>query len=109
MSNVTDTDSPHCTVLHKSINRPNTIMGADRELFLLLATICAALAFGAMTKYTIVIAAILWVVGLAVIRMATKADPFFKLVGQRHTKYRSAYPARSNYQRVGQTTTPAWK
>lgn len=87
---------PRRTAIHRSLNRPHLLLGAERSLVLLTGVITAVLLFsGNISAISIVLAIVFWTGTFwALVRMA-KADPQMSRVYQRHIRYRSYYSARS--------------
>ena len=81
--------------IHRSLIRSNLILGGDRELVMLSATISAALIFSGMTKLSIITGSILWFASLFVLRMMAKADPMMRQVFLRYRRYPTQIAARS--------------
>ena len=80
--------------IHRSLNRPHLLLGAERSLVLLVAMITAILVFsGSISVSTIMLAVAFWTVSFwGLVRMA-KADPQMSVVYQRHIRYHSYYSA----------------
>jgi type IV secretion system protein VirB3 len=87
-------DKPREIVIHQSANRPNQILGGDRELVLLAVLISVSLAFSLATLWGIVIAVAFWIGAVAVLQRMGKADPMLRQVYMRHVQYRPFYPAK---------------
>lgn len=87
-------DRPREIVIHQSANRPNQIVGGDRELVLLSILVSVSLAFSLATLWGIVIAVVFWIGAVAVLQRMDKADPMLRQVYMRHIEYRSFYPAK---------------
>jgi type IV secretion system protein VirB3 len=82
-------------VIHPSANRPNQILGGDRELVLATLLISVSLAFSLATLWGVGLAVFFWIGALAVLQRMGKADPALRQVYMRHIRYRSFYPAKS--------------
>ncbi len=82
-------------MIHQSANRPNQILGGDRELVLVMLLISVALAFSLATLWGILLAVALWLGAVAVLQRMGKADPMLRQVYMRHIRYRAFYPAKS--------------
>lgn len=95
-------------VMHQSINRPNLLMGGDRELVLFAAMLAGILAFALMTWWGIVLGALLWPSAVVVLREMAKADPHMRDVYVRHIRYATYYPAKSHRLEAGATTPSRW-
>ena len=102
-------DAPRETVIHQSANRPNLLLGGDRELVLVMVMIAGGLAFSLASWWGIGLAVALWIGSMAALQRMGKADPLLRPVYLRHIRYRAYYPAKSGLH--GQTTeTPAnWR
>ena len=82
-------------VIHQSANRPNQILGGDRELVLIAILTAVSLAFSLGTWWGIGLSVGFWIVAVAVLQRMGKADPLLRHVYLRHIRYRSFYPAKS--------------
>lgn len=87
-------DRPREIVIHQSANRPNQILGGDRELVLLAILVSVSLAFSLATLWGVVIAVVFWIGAVAVLQRMGKADPMLRQVYMRHIEYRRFYPAK---------------
>jgi len=103
------TDKPREIVIHQSANRPNLLLGGDRELVLVMVMIAGGLAFSLASWWGIVLAAGLWIASMGALQRMGKADPLLRAVYLRHIRYVDFYPAKSGL--YGQTTeTPSsWR
>lgn len=90
-----DNDKPREVLIHPSANRPNQLMGGDRELVLLSAITAVALAFALGSIWGFVLALVFWLSAASVLRRMGKADPLLRQVYMRHIRYRPFYPAKS--------------
>ena len=81
--------------IHRSLVRPQLLMGGDRELVLSLVTVCAMLIFAIFTWTAAVMGIMLLLVGMYVLKLMAKSDPQLRQVYLRHIKYRLTYAARS--------------
>jgi type IV secretion system protein TrbD len=88
-------DRPRETLIHPSMNRPNQLLGGDRELVLLTLLISVSLAFSLATLWGVLIAVGFWISGVAVLQRMGKADPMLRQIYMRHIRYRSFYSAKS--------------
>jgi type IV secretory pathway TrbD component len=89
------TDRPREIVIHQSANRPNQILGGDRELVLLTILVSISLAFSLATLWGFALAVAFWIGTIAVLQRMGKADPMLRQAYMRHIRYRSFYPAKS--------------
>ena len=90
-----EVDGPREVVIHQSANRPNQILGGDRELVLIAILTAVSLAFSLGTWWGIGLSVGFWIVAVAVLQRMGKADPLLRHVYLRHIRYRSFYPAKS--------------
>jgi type IV secretory pathway TrbD component len=88
-------DRPREITIHQSANRPNQILGGDRELVLVSVLISVSLAFSLSSLWGVGLSVAFWVSSVAVFQRMGKADPMMRLVYMRHIRYRSFYPAKS--------------
>ena len=86
---------PRETVFHSSINRPNLLMGGDRELVLGAAMISALFIFALMTWWSILIGVVFWPLTTSMLVQLAKADPRMRDVATRSFQYKAYYPAKS--------------
>ena len=92
-----DADRPREVIIHPSANRPNQLMGGDRELVLITILITVALAFSIASLWGVALAAIWHVSAMAALKRMGKADPLLRQAYMRHIRYRPFYPARSGF------------
>lgn len=95
-------------VIHESANRPNQLLGSDRELVLITLLICVSLAFALATWWGIALSLGLWTAGIAVLKRMGKADPQLRQVYLRHIRYRPFYPAKSGLHSSTLSTPKYW-
>ena len=88
-------EKPREIVIHQSANRPNQILGGDRELVLVTILVSVSLAFSLGTWWGIVLSIVFWLSAIAVLQRMGKADPLLRQVYLRHIRYRPFYPAKS--------------
>jgi type IV secretion system protein TrbD len=88
-------EAPREIVIYQSANRPNQILGGDRELVLVTLLISVSLAFSLATLWGIALAVGFWLGAVAILQRMGKADPMLRQVYVRHTRYRNFYPAKS--------------
>lgn len=87
--------------VRSSANRPNLVLGGDRELVMLAGLLAAALIFSAMTWHATAYGVGLWFAALFVLREMAKADPLMRPVYRRHRHYcQRVYLARATPFRV---------
>ena len=88
-------DRPREIIIHQSANRPNQLMGGDRELVLVSLLTSVALAFSLASWWGVGVAVAWYVGAMAVLKRMGKADPLLRQVYMRHIRYRPFYPAKS--------------
>jgi type IV secretion system protein VirB3 len=89
------TERPREIVIHQSANRPNQILGGDRELVLIAMLTAISLAFSLGSWWGIGLSVAFWVGAVAVLQRMGKADPLLRQIYVRHIRYRAFYPAKS--------------
>ena len=102
-------DRPREAVFHQSINRPNLLMGGDRELVLFAALIAGVMAFSLMTWWGVVLGVILWPSAIWALSRMAKADPLMRQVYIAHVRYGNYYPAKSGAQAGAGGTPMSWR
>jgi type IV secretion system protein TrbD len=80
-------------MIHQSANRPNLLLGCDREMILFVGLISAILAFALSSWWGVMTGIALWVAAVAVLSRVGKADPLMRKVYVRHVRYQTYYPA----------------
>lgn len=87
---------PRRLSIHRSLNRPHLLMGAERSLVLFAGVVTALLLFsGSLSVVSMTLAVVFWCAAFwALVRMG-KADPQMSQVYQRHLRYRAYYSAHS--------------
>jgi type IV secretion system protein TrbD len=103
-----DTQALREVVIHESANRPNQLLGGDRELVLITLLISVSLAFSLATWWGVILSVALWTTAIAVLKRMGKADPQLRQIYLRHIRYRSFYPAKSGLYSRCLTTPKYW-
>ena len=88
-------DRPREIVIHQSANRPNQILGGDRELVLVAMLTAISLAFSLGTWWGLGLSVVFWVGAVAMLQRMGKADPLLRQIYVRHIRYKAFYPAKS--------------
>jgi type IV secretory pathway TrbD component len=96
-------------VIHPSANRPNQLLGGDRELVLISALIAVSLAFSLASWWGCVASLCFWLSAIAVLQRMGKADPLLRQIYMRHIRYRPFYPAKSGIFSSALPTPPKWR
>jgi type IV secretory pathway TrbD component len=102
-------DRPREITIHQSANRPNQILGGDRELVLVSVLIAISLIFSLASLWGIALGIGFWVSSVAVFQRMGKADPMMRQVYLRHIRYRSFYPAKSGLLSACLQTPARWR
>lgn len=87
-------------LIHKSLHRPNLVLGGDRELVMFSGLIAFLVGFGGFTYYSAIVGLIFWLVALRFIRRACKRDPLIRKVWLRYARQQSFYFARTSAWRI---------
>jgi type IV secretion system protein VirB3 len=101
-------DKPREVVIHQSANRPNLMLGGDRELVLITMMIAAGLAFSLATVWGIGLAIVYWIASIALLQRMGKADPLLRKIYFRHIRYLSFYSAKSGMFAASVETPRTW-
>jgi type IV secretion system protein TrbD len=96
-------------VIHPSANRPNQLLGGDREMVLISALIAVSLAFSLASWWGCVASLCFWLSATAVLQRMGKADPLLRQIYMRHIRYRPFYPAKSGIFSSALSTPPKWR
>jgi type IV secretion system protein VirB3 len=81
--------------VHAALNKPNLLLGGERELMLVVGLFSAVMVFIAMTWQTFIIGVSLWLILSMLLRMMAKADPMMSKIYLRQLKYKDFYLAHS--------------
>jgi type IV secretion system protein TrbD len=101
-------DPPVLTEMHASLNRPQLLMGGDRELVLVAGLFAGVMAVSVMTMMSFFIAGVSFGAIVMVLTQLGKADPLMRKVYSRHIRYKDFYPAKSGKKAVGIPTRMSW-
>ena len=104
-----DVERPREVAIHQSANRPNQILGGDRELVLIAALVAVSLAFSLATWWGIGVSVGFWITSIAVLQRMGKADPMLRQIYVRHIRYRAFYPAKSGLRSRCLQTPSKWR
>ncbi len=102
-------DHPRETVFHASLNRPNLMMGGDRELVLLSGVVSVLLIFDLMTWWSIVLGVLFFPVAASILARIAKVDPLMRDVATRSFQYKEYYPARAMLTSPSRAQRKSWK
>lgn len=81
--------------LHRSLNRPNLLLGVDRELLLTSGLFSALMIFAVQSWAAAFFGVALWLLSLYLLRQAAKEDPQMRQIYLRYRNYRKYYSARA--------------
>jgi type IV secretion system protein VirB3 len=101
-------DRPREVKFHQSANRPNLLMGGDRELVLLSALFAGIFVFSIGKLWGIPVGAAIWIVCAAGLSRLGKADPMMRHVYIRHIRYKTFYAAKSGLHRQASGSPGKW-
>lgn len=76
--------------VHRSVTRQHLLAGCDRELFFLLVMFCGLLLMSGFTRMywrNILLAVVLWIVGIAVLSRLATYDEHFRAIIVRSVRY----------------------
>lgn len=102
-------DKPRETVIHQSANRPNQLLGGDRELVLVMVMVCGGLAFSLASWWGIGFAVVFWIISIAALQRMGKADPLMRHIYLRHVRYAPFYPCKSGLHAKSLETPSSWR
>ena len=90
-------ETPRSVSIHRSLVRPQLIMGCERFLFLMLCMIVTLLSGpgGLMVGNfkNVLFAFVVFIIGRSVLTYLAKLDPYMSDVFRRSVLYRAEYPA----------------
>ena len=87
-------NEPRSLPIHRSLNRPHLMMGAERSLVIFCGMITAIVMFSGFNLVSFVIGIVFWFGSFWGLVAMGKADTQMSQVYQRHVRYRSYYAAR---------------
>ncbi|QPB24820.1 conjugal transfer protein TrbD [Rhizobium sp. 007] len=79
--------------IHRALSRPNLLMGADRELVLIIGLAAVILIFVVLTVYSALFGVVFWIVIVGLLRMMAKSDPYMRQIYVRYISYKPTYKA----------------
>lgn len=101
-------DEPRRIPIHRSLNRPNLILGGERELVLMTMLFAAMIAFTASSWVQVAIGVVFWLTVHAMLVEMAKNDPAMSKVYLRHVRYKAFYPAQTGMH-AQLPNAPRWK
>jgi len=88
-------DSLKSIPIHSALNKPNLILGGERELMLFTGLITSTMIFVAISLQSAIIGAVVWFIFSSILRKMAKADPLMSKIYIRQLNYQHYYPAHS--------------
>jgi type IV secretion system protein TrbD len=83
--------------IHRALNRPQLLAGADRELALGAGVISAMFIFALAKLWAIAVGIAFWIFAFHLLRLLAKSDPLMRPVFIRYQIYQSYYPPQAKY------------
>jgi len=88
-------ESPREIPIHQSANRPNQLLGGERESVIVAGMVAVLMIFSLGNWVGAVTGMLFWFAAIAALQRMGKADPLLRSVYFRHIRYRAFYPAKS--------------
>ncbi|HAA02064.1 MAG TPA: conjugal transfer protein TrbD [Syntrophobacteraceae bacterium] len=101
-------DEPRRIPIHRSLNRPQMMLGGERELVLFAALLAVLIVVSGMNLFSFLTGLALWSLAIAVLIRMGRVDPELSKVYQRHIRYRAYYPPKTGAHAPA-ATVPSWK
>lgn len=81
--------------IHSALNKPNLVLGGERNLMLLTGLISGTMIVVALSLQSAIIGTVLWFTVSILLRQMAKADPLMSKIYIRQLRYQHYYPAHS--------------
>jgi len=81
--------------IHSALNKPNLVLGGERDLMLFTGLISSTMIFVALSLQSAILGIIVWFVFSSLIRKMAKADPMMSKIYIRQLRYQHYYSAHS--------------
>ncbi|EDP5699468.1 conjugal transfer protein TrbD [Campylobacter coli] len=81
----------HRVDIYSALNKPNLMLGADRELIMMTGLISASLIFTGATIVTTIVGVVLFFFCSLLLRLMAKSDPLMRQIFIRQNKYKKFY------------------
>jgi type IV secretion system protein TrbD len=101
-------DEPRRIPIHRSLNRPQMMLGGERELVLFSALLAVLIVVSGMNLFSFLTGLALWSLAIAVLIRMGRVDPELSKAYQRHIRYRPHYPPKTGAHAPA-ATVPSWK
>lgn len=88
-------EQPRRILIHRSINRPQVLLGGERKLVQSSMFISFLVGIAGMSLYSIAFAIVIWAILMAVLRRLAKSDAQMSSIYTRSIHYKAYYPAKS--------------
>jgi len=92
---MSDRNSLLSVPIHSALNKPNLVLGGERELMLFTGLISATMIFVALSLQSAVIGIVVWFIFSSLIRKMAKSDPLMSKIYIRQLRYQHYYQAHS--------------
>lgn len=79
----------HRVDIYSALNKPNLMLGADRELIMMTGLISASLIFTGATIVTTIVGVVLFFICSLLLRLMAKSDPLMRQIFIRQNKYKN--------------------
>jgi type IV secretory pathway TrbD component len=99
---------PREVALYRSVTRPVTLLGGDRELVIVSVVFALTLAMSFANLFGALLGGGVWIATLAGLRAIAKADPLMRKVYLAHLNYAPFYSAHARPRAEGATTPWSW-
>ncbi len=83
--------------IHQSLLQPLLVLGAERELVIVSATLASMTVFSIANLYFALGGLVFWSLMLAALQRLAKRDAQMSKTYVRHVRYRSYYPAHAHF------------
>ncbi len=92
---MSDRDSLLSVPIHSALNKPNLVLGGERELMLFTGLIASAMIFVALSLQSAIIGVVVWFIFSSLIRKMAKSDPLMSKIYIKQLSYQHYYMAHS--------------
>jgi len=92
---MSDRNSLLSVPFHSALNKPNLVLGGERDLMLFTGLISSAMIFVALSLQSAIIGIVVWFVFSSLIRKMAKADPLMSKIYIKQLNYQHYYMAHS--------------
>ncbi|MBN2823904.1 MAG: VirB3 family type IV secretion system protein [Campylobacterales bacterium] len=82
--------------IYAALNKPNLVLGGERELMLFTGLISATMIFVALSFQSAIVGILIWIIFSSLIRMMAKADPLMSKIYIKQLVHQHYYPAHAH-------------